>query len=248
MLSSAGGGHQQWDQLRGRLNTTALSYGRPGLAGSDPLSAEEASEAQALSAIAGHLHELLAATSLAPPYVLTGCSIGGWIADRFAALWPEEVAGLVQIDPTMINPIPKMETLELIDDADGRGYLLNSQEVRTELLANPPTSLPRTVVLSRALGSIPAQSIAQYWKPLTPAEADDGWRVCQREWAHRLGATHLAAHTAGHHIQIDQPDLVAFVLRAVVEAARQNIDLTLDEDQVEQAGGEVPNTRTTEPN
>jgi pimeloyl-ACP methyl ester carboxylesterase len=38
MLSSAGGGHEQWEQLRARLgDTLCVSYGRPGIDGSDPL-------------------------------------------------------------------------------------------------------------------------------------------------------------------------------------------------------------------
>lgn len=238
MLSSSGGAHEQWEQLRAQLSdTTSLTYGRPGLAGSDPLPPDQARTLRTVEWAAEHLHQMLRAAGLPAPYVLSGCSIGGWIADRFAALWPDEVAGLVQIDPTMLTLIPKMEWREAVDDADGAGILFARQDSQQELLDNPPPPPRRAVVISRAFGTVSADIVARYWQPLTVAEVDHGWRVCQREWARRLAAVHVAADTAGHHVQVDQPALVAYVMRAVLIAARADADLLIDPAELGAAGG-----------
>jgi pimeloyl-ACP methyl ester carboxylesterase len=107
MLSSAGGGHEQWEQLRALLgDTLCVSYGRPGIDGSDPLPPCQQAVPRTSSWAADQLHRLLHTAEIPPPYVLAGCSIGGWIADQFIAYWPGEVAGLVQVDPTFLTPIP----------------------------------------------------------------------------------------------------------------------------------------------
>lgn len=237
MLSSAGGGHDQWQQLRTLLgNTLCVSYGRPGIDGSDPLPPDLQSVPRTASWAGDHLHELLRAAEIGPPYVLVGCSIGGWIADQFATRWPSEVAGLVQIDPTFITPIPRIEWDGAFEDADG-GLTFSEPACRAELEANVPSPLQRAVVISKAFGSVPLDVIERVWQPLTPFEVDHGWRACQVEWALRLHAVHVAATTAGHHVQIDQPALVAFVLRQVIAAARAGTDLALDPSDVAAAGG-----------
>lgn len=238
LLSSSGGGHEQWEMLRAQFSeAVCLSYGRPGIDGSDPLPPEEAGQLRTVEWAAEHLHHVLEAAGLPAPYVLVGCSLGGWIADRFAALWPEQVAGLVQIDPTMLTLIPGMEWKEPIDDADGAGILLPRQRSQQELLDNPPPRPWRAVVVSRAFGTVSAEIVARAWQPLTVEEVDQGWRVCQREWALRLGAVHIAADHAGHHVQIDQPALIRYVLDAVVTAARTATDLRLDPDEIRASGG-----------
>jgi pimeloyl-ACP methyl ester carboxylesterase len=50
--------------------------------------------------MARELHELLACAELAPPYVLAGQSLGGHIVRLFAAEYPDDVVGLVLVDPT----------------------------------------------------------------------------------------------------------------------------------------------------
>jgi pimeloyl-ACP methyl ester carboxylesterase len=47
------------------------------------------------------LHGLLAAANVRPPYLLLGASFGGLIADMYAASYPDDVAGLVLLDPAL---------------------------------------------------------------------------------------------------------------------------------------------------
>ena len=73
---------------------TSVIYDRAGTGWSDdtalPRSAADA---------ARELHALLAAAVIAPPYVVVGHSLGGAYARRFAQLFPEDVAGVVLLDP-----------------------------------------------------------------------------------------------------------------------------------------------------
>lgn len=238
MLSSAGGGHEQWEQLRALLDDAlCVSYGRPGIDGSDPLPPDLQGVPRTASWAADHLHALLQAARIPPPYVLVGCSIGGWIADQFTAAWPDEVAGLVQVDATSITPIPRAHRDEIFDDADHGGITFSWPATVAELVAGPPPVPRRAVVVSKAFGSVPLEVVERVWRPLTPSEVDHGWRACQVEWADRLHAVHIAADFAGHHVQIDQPDLVAFAVRRVIAAAHADTDLALDPADVATAGG-----------
>jgi pimeloyl-ACP methyl ester carboxylesterase len=47
------------------------------------------------------LHGLLAVANVRPPYVLLGASFGGLIANMYAASFPDDIAGLVLLDPAL---------------------------------------------------------------------------------------------------------------------------------------------------
>ncbi|QAY78476.1 alpha/beta fold hydrolase [Sphingosinicella sp. BN140058] len=72
----------------------ACSYDRAGLGRSDP-----AAGPRTPVAIAEDLHALIAAAELKTPLVLVGHSLGGFNVKLYAALYPEDVAGLVLVDP-----------------------------------------------------------------------------------------------------------------------------------------------------
>jgi len=72
----------------------ACAYDRAGLGHSDP-----ARLPRTPFAIAEDLHALIAAAKLSTPLVLVGHSLGGFDVKLYAALYPEDVAGLVLVDP-----------------------------------------------------------------------------------------------------------------------------------------------------
>jgi pimeloyl-ACP methyl ester carboxylesterase len=51
------------------------------------------------SNIARELHQMLRAARIDPPYLMVGHSFGGLVVRRFAAEYPEEVSGVVLVDP-----------------------------------------------------------------------------------------------------------------------------------------------------
>lgn len=75
-------------------NLRACAYDRAGLGYSDP-----AMLPRTPAAIVEDMHALIAASKLPKPLILVGHSLGGFNAKLYAALYPEDVAGLVLIDP-----------------------------------------------------------------------------------------------------------------------------------------------------
>jgi thioesterase domain-containing protein len=77
-------------------------------------------------AVARDLGGLLQGLEIPPPYVLVGHSLGGLHIRAFAKLYPEEVAGLVFIDPTTEGMHESLKTEE------GRADVMRQLEGDTE--------------------------------------------------------------------------------------------------------------------
>lgn len=99
VVLEAGGGESAlgWAVVQRELaaETRVCAYDRAGLGWSEPMPGT-LTAARAAAA----LHELLAAADEAGPYVLVGHSLGSFVVRRFVADYPDEVAGLVLLDPT----------------------------------------------------------------------------------------------------------------------------------------------------
>jgi len=85
-----------WTELQRALSASfrVVSYDRAGLGWSDsgpmPRTADR---------IVDELHTLLERAAIPPPYILVGHSFGGLTMPLFAARFPDEVAGMVLVDP-----------------------------------------------------------------------------------------------------------------------------------------------------
>lgn len=95
--SGLGGSALEWEQVAQGLaaQTTVVRRDRPGLGWSQHAKRDRS----ALSA-AAELNTLLGALGVPPPYVLVGHSLGGLHVRAYAALHPEQVAGVVLVDAT----------------------------------------------------------------------------------------------------------------------------------------------------
>ncbi len=83
--------------------TGTASYDRSGLGWSSP-----ARTPRTPGNIAAELHNLLQCGGIKPPYILVGHSFGGLVMRRFAVLYPEEVAGVVLVDPMRCEEWPPL--------------------------------------------------------------------------------------------------------------------------------------------
>ena len=88
-------------------HTTVCVYDRAGKGWSD--AAQTAPDG---AQIATDLHTLLERADVAGPYVLAGHSFGGLYVMRYAAQYPDEVAGMVLINSTAPNATPVSPTTE----------------------------------------------------------------------------------------------------------------------------------------
>ncbi|MDQ3827610.1 MAG: alpha/beta hydrolase, partial [Actinomycetota bacterium] len=73
--------------------TRVCAYDRAGMGWSEP-----GPEPRDAKQISSELHTLLKGAGTVGPYVLVGHSTGGLYARMYAALYPEEVAGMVLVD------------------------------------------------------------------------------------------------------------------------------------------------------
>jgi pimeloyl-ACP methyl ester carboxylesterase len=76
-------------------STTSVIYDRAGSGWSDAIALPRTA-----AAVAQELRALLAAAEIPSPYVLVGQSLGGAYMRRYAQLFPDEVAGLLFLDPS----------------------------------------------------------------------------------------------------------------------------------------------------
>ena len=96
--SGLGAGAQAWSRVQPRIaeTTRACAFDRPGYGASDegPLPRDAAANLRDLRAG-------LQAAGIAGPYILVGHSMGGYTMRLFAGLHPDEVAGMVLVDPAI---------------------------------------------------------------------------------------------------------------------------------------------------
>ena len=129
-------------------DTTVCVYDRAGRGWS-----EAADAPQDAAGIATDLHTLLERGDVPGPYLLAGHSFGGLYVLTFAALYPDEVAGMVLVDSTA----PASPTMPAPATTDGSGsYEL---EAHVSALLSSTARLGVGRLLARAdYGSLPSQA------------------------------------------------------------------------------------------
>jgi pimeloyl-ACP methyl ester carboxylesterase len=103
--SGIGATHLNWRGIQDPISPLAhtIAYDRAGLGWSSPCRTPRTP-----GNIATELHQMLAIAGFQPPYVLVGHSFGGLVMRRFALLYPEEVTGLVLVDPMRCEEWPPL--------------------------------------------------------------------------------------------------------------------------------------------
>ncbi|HMG85677.1 MAG TPA: alpha/beta hydrolase [Terracidiphilus sp.] len=88
--------HLNWCTIQEEVSQfgCAVGYDRCGLGWSSPARTERTP-----ANVASELHRMLEGAHIYPPYVLVGHSFGGMVMRRFALLYPDQVAGVVLVDP-----------------------------------------------------------------------------------------------------------------------------------------------------
>jgi len=135
--------------------TRVLSYDRAGLGWSD-----RARTPRTVSSIVDELHEMLLAADVPPPYVLVGHSFGGIVARLYTMRYPSEIAGIVLVDPVLLeewHPLSRERKRMLIGGAvlsRWGGFLARLGVVRFTLnrLAGGRSRLPRAIGRAAASG------------------------------------------------------------------------------------------------
>lgn len=211
-----GGTKSGWDVVQREVNGFAqvCLYDRAGLGKSD-----KGPDPRNTVQIANELHALLESAKILPPYILVGHSLGGLHIQTYAKLYPEDIAGMVFVDPT-----PK----ELIDTlkAEARQNLILAG-VPQGVLDETGQGLNESIPIFKSLPTLPDVPVVV----ITSSYTGEGG-VSLSQWEELKGyhqnmsdevsdGTHIIATKSGHNIQMDEPDLVIDAIRSVFDKVRK---------------------------
>jgi len=219
-----------------------VRYDRPGLGGS-----ADDGESPTLRHIATVLHDALGTAGVMPPYVLVGHSLGGTRIRMFAGVYPNEVGGLVFVDPTPDFTRTSDDDLDDIFVPLGLG-----QKERDEMRAQqqkPDPATPKSILAETAMSSAMSAAGFPEIQALPPlrdipvvvlaGDSDTEWPTSipvsfdmhrwVRQWltvrnaSLRRFATSLTRGTyvettaSSHRIQNSEPGLIAWAIERVLQ-------------------------------
>lgn len=164
--------------------------------------------------IAVELRQALRAAGVRPPFVLVGASLGGLYVRVFAGMYPEDVSGMVLVDPTPDSAgteVARHPELAVLRETAAQARMsLVPSGVRLVLIdAVSPIEVPFATPGIRRLRE----------KNLPESEAES--RAYQA-WLDTVpGARLVMTRDSGHNVPIEQPQLVIDTIRQVIDDARQ---------------------------
>lgn len=203
----------RWDEVAAEVaqHARVFAYSRPGYGASAPPTTPR-NPAQ----IVGELRALLAHQGLAPPYLLVGHSFGGTYMELFARSFPDEVAGLVLVDPRHRDFLAVCEAAAL-DQCGIPESVLVTQPPAVIAEYRAFTAASAEIAAAGPFGDYPVRVLTATVHPVSPAR--------EALWASMLGS--LAAEApdgeqiivegASHYIQLDRPGVVVDTIVAQLE-------------------------------
>lgn len=246
-------GLSAWTSVIGPVAEFApvVAYDRAGIGGSEP-----DGEVPTPRHVAENLRALLKALNASPPYVLVGHSLGGPFIRMYTALYPDEVAGLVYVDPAdwMSLPVSREYDRAMGISEEGRRRLnasiretfpdLPNESVRAEAemmydpqragwpefqQLPPMPNVPVSVLMASRFDPRPADAAE---RDCAPRECHVRRIAFRRAWLADLAnevprGTLIVVNYAGHFIQNDDPELVAWSIRRVVEAEAPGAEVSV---------------------
>ena len=223
--SGLGDGLRSWDRVQPEISklTRTLSYDRAGIDQSDP-----GPLPRSTNQMVDELHHLLQITTVSPPYVLVGHSLGGFNIRLFAHRYPEKVAGLVLVDAShedlwrhwaeLRTPEEWTQLQKKLDSfyedepegvlAEWRCFPQNTETIREACI---PSNVP-TVMLSSSFADATADAL------FTPEDMQVKLNLHRKLVEQLPHGRHIVTAASGHYIQKDEPDLVIGAILEVVHA------------------------------
>jgi pimeloyl-ACP methyl ester carboxylesterase len=213
-----------WDKVQPEIAklTTTLAYDRPGLGQTPPNNHPRDGRQMAMD-----LHELLERTHVPSPYVLVGHSLGGAVAYLFASMYPDEVAGLVLVDPEDGRLIEQLKA-RLPPDVWAR-----REKALAEAMPNMPGTVRKELDAAARTGDqvdgalpLPAVPIVVLTGTLknpdfpgNPVEQDLKLEFHRQLVARAPGSEQVLVPESRHYIQDDAPAVVIRAISSVLEKA-----------------------------
>lgn len=223
--SGLGDDMTSWASVINQVEEVAevFTYNRAGFSGSTSKNSTRSGKV-----IVNELRSLLKSLNLKPPYILVGHSLGGAYMELYAKAYPDEVSGVVLVDPNSSKyPIRcKREKLDYCDPPSGMpqwATLFFPSAVEGEILGFSSTHSQVNEIDSFPNVPLVVLSAINKSKKQTNKEKrrNDLYVEMHRELS-ALSATSqfIACDTCGHYIHKDQPSLVVNAIKWVLS----NID------------------------
>ncbi len=210
-----GGTMSGWNVVQKNVKNFARAciYDRAGLGQSD-----KGPEPRTTTQIAGELHILLETAKIEPPYIMVGHSMGGLHIQTYAMLYPDDIAGMVFVDPT-----PK-ELVDTLSD-EVRENLISAGASQT-VLDETGQGLNESIPIFKSLPDLPDVPVVVITSSYT-GEGDvdiSQWeelKAYHQNLADEVSdGTHIVATKSSHYIQIDEPNLVIDAIRSVYDKVK----------------------------
>jgi len=214
---SVGAPLEMWCELQPAVSkfTTTVTYDRAGIGMSDP-----GPEPRDARQIARELHTALHNAGLAPPYLLVGHSFGGPLNRVFAGMYPDEIAGMVLVDPTQeefINrdpsPAARQGNNPDNDWKEAQSSLAEAHESRV------PTNVPVVLITGMGPRVFPAYLSE---KKIQEYKANHQlWLKFHVEWLKKVpNGQHIITENSGHDVVIREPELIINAIQRIVVQPR----------------------------
>ena len=156
------------------------------------------------------LHRLLGAAGVEPPYVLLPASFGGLIADIYAATYPDEVVGMVQLDTVVPRTEVAMERFISEEDRLQADDWIGTNEELDELAV-----YTQAIALEPDLPAIPMTYLASDEQMPDPRE-NAAWATLLEEFVDRFSPGRLVYVDAPHYMEPEIPARIAQEIERVI--------------------------------
>ncbi|GEC88935.1 MULTISPECIES: alpha/beta fold hydrolase [Brevibacillus] len=195
-----------WSSIGGDISkhTRMFIYDRAGIGESE--SDERPRHSQQ---IIENLRSLLQKANVSPPYVLVGHSFGGLNVRLYASTFPEEVAGVILLDPCHEDQNKVMVPLfsEEIQAAYYSQFVLEGSIQEMEESFEQARN-------SKSLGNKPLIVVSGTLQSHHNPESMAAWVHLHKELTKlSTRSKHIIVENAGHAIHIDQPDVVVDIIK-----------------------------------
>jgi pimeloyl-ACP methyl ester carboxylesterase len=202
---------ETWGRVQPEVSKFArtVAYDRAGLGLSEPGPSPRDGRR-----IAAELHGALQRANVLPPYILVGHSLGGLFVREFAGMYPDEVAGMVLVDPT--HEAEALESASTLPEWSSMPVTV--AQVRASAM---PVAIPVTLISAMGPSQVPfttrkmrASSAKRRAERLADSLANEAWLRGVP------GGRFIVTHRNGHNVPQEEPELVIRAIREVVEGRR----------------------------
>ncbi|RCV48564.1 alpha/beta fold hydrolase [Marinitenerispora sediminis] len=214
---------------------TVVTYDRAGVGRSGGV------QAASVTGMADDLHRLLRVVGLELPAVFLGWSYGALVTQVYAARYPEDVSGLVFVDPTAAGSPPGSALVRRLSfravplllrlRALFGGQDAQSLRELATTLAGMPEAMNETAQVRREAGlpPVPLRVVTAGRRPRMPRAQLEYLNADHHALAAQSPQGRLVvAERADHQIPYEQPEAVVQALDEVLESARPEPRQDLD--------------------